>query len=386
MKKIICVLPFTLLCASVLHAQRQFSIAGDVSGKGAQKYYLLYNNGNKRVTDSAEVVNGKFKFAGALPETTRGYMTATLTGRPAENEQLSIFLEPTQMILYIPDGDLSKGILKGSVTNDENRQLEKQKAAATVQYQPLLEALRKEKDHDKAAAIREQLAPYFNTNSQLSREFILSHHNSYLSLFLMRFEVGSMTLDSAKYYFNSLNQKLQESNDGKEMAAEIKQLEAGSPGSAAYNFSKPDINGQPLSLADFRGKYVLVDFWASWCVPCRQGNPHLLELYKQYKEKGFEIISVSDDDRNHDAWKKAVEKDGIGVWKHVLRGLDMDKRMKNISNPADISEHFGIHSLPTQILIDPKGIIVARYGGGGEEHEALDSKLTQIFSKTNQHN
>ena len=239
--------------------------------------------------------------------------------------------------------------------------------------------MRYEIDHEKSAAIREQLAPYFETNSRLSRKFIREHHDAFLSLYLMRFEVGSMSLDSAKYYFNGLNTALKQSKDGQQIAKEIKQLEDGSPGSTAFNFSKKDINGQPLALADFRGKYVLLDFWASWCVPCRAGNPHLLELYKQYKDKGFEIISISDDDRNHDAWKKAVEKDGIGVWKHVLRGLDMEKRMKNLPNPDDTSDHFGIHSLPTQILIDPKGIIIARYGGGGEEHEAMDKKLKEVL-------
>lgn len=114
-------------------------------------------------------------------------------------------------------------------------------------------------------------------------------------------------------------------------------------------------------------------------MPCRKGNPHLLSLYSKYKEKGFEIVGVSDDDSNHDAWKKAVAKDGIGVWKHVLRGLDMKKRMNGEENPEDISDYYGIHSLPTKILIGPDGVILGRYGGGGENDEAMDKKLKEIF-------
>lgn len=380
-KKIICVLSLPLAISQLVSAQQKFSIAGTVTGNAPAKYYLQYSDGVKRITDSAIVQNGRFSFSGTLVQPASSVFSAALTNHMSGNkkEQAYLFLEPAAMTIHVQNGDLSTIVLKGSVTNEENVQLEKAKEAATAQYKPLLEALRNEKDHDKAGAIREQLTPYFNANSQLSRKFIREHHNSFLSLYLMRFEIGDMTLDSAKYYYNSLSAALQKSKDGLEMEKEIKKLEAGSPGSVAFNFSKPDINGQPLSLSDFKGKYVLLDFWASWCVPCRAGNPHLLELYKQYKDKGFEVISVSDDDRNHDAWKKAVEKDSIGVWKHVLRGLDMNRRLKNEPNPEDVSEHFGIHSLPTQILIDPKGMIIARYGGGGEEHEALDGKLKEIL-------
>lgn len=381
MKKIICVLSLPLAISQLAPAQQKFSIAGTVTGNAPAKYYLQYGNGAKRITDSAIVKNGSFSFTGTLTQPAPSILSAVLTNNMSgnKNEQAYLFLEPAAMTIHVQNGDLSTIVLKGSVTNEENVQLEKAKETATAQYKPLLEALRNEKDHDKAGAIREQLAPYFNINSQLSRKFIREHHNSFLSLYLMRFEIGNMTLDSAKYYYNSLSAALQKNKDGLEMAKEIKKLEAGSPGSIAFNFSKPDINGQPLSLSDFKGKYVLLDFWASWCVPCRAGNPHLLELYKQYKDKGFEVISVSDDDRNHDAWRKAVEKDGIGVWKHVLRGLDMNRRLKNEPNPEDVSEHFGIHSLPTQILVDPKGVIIARYGGGGEEHEALDGKLKEVL-------
>jgi thiol-disulfide isomerase/thioredoxin len=138
-----------------------------------------------------------------------------------------------------------------------------------------------------------------------------------------------------------------------------------------------------LKLTDFRGKYVLVDFWASWCVPCRAGNPHLLSLYAKYKDKGFEIIGVSDDDSNHEAWKKAVEKDGIGVWKHVLRGLKRDPNSEyGFDKSASISDRYGISSLPTKILIDPAGVIIGRYGGGGEDDAAMDKKLAEVFGGT----
>jgi thiol-disulfide isomerase/thioredoxin len=152
------------------------------------------------------------------------------------------------------------------------------------------------------------------------------------------------------------------------MLKEIQNLQSGSPGSKAFAFAKKDINGQDLSLAEYNGKkYVLLDFWASWCVPCRKGNPHLLSLYSKYKDKGLEIIGIADDDSAQAAWKRAVEQDKIGVWKHVLRGLK--RTSTGYDRSEDTSEGYGIHSLPTKILIDKNGIIIGRYGGGGEGDE-----------------
>ena len=122
----------------------------------------------------------------------------------------------------------------------------------------------------------------------------------------------------------------------------------------------------------------MIDFWASWCVPCRKGNPHLLQLYSKYKKKGFEIIGVSDDDSNHAAWRKAVEQDKIGVWKHVLRGL---KKMENgrYDKSEDKSEAYGIHTLPSKILVGPDGVIIGRYASGAGTDADLDAKLKDVF-------
>jgi thiol-disulfide isomerase/thioredoxin len=190
-----------------------------------------------------------------------------------------------------------------------------------------------------------------------------------------------MPLDSLQMYYHRMNASLQQSTYGKELAKEIEKIRAGSPGSIAANFTTADINGQPVTLSDFKGKYVILDFWASWCVPCRKSNPHMIELYKKYHDKGLEIIGIADDDNNHGAWKKAVEKDGVGVWYNVLRGFDLKKMSSGEKNEKDISEKFGIHSLPTKILIDRKGVIIGRYDQGTDEEEkAMDAKLKKAFT------
>jgi glutathione peroxidase-family protein len=99
-------------------------------------------------------------------------------------------------------------------------------------------------------------------------------------------------------------------------------------------------------------------------------------LYSKYKEKGFEVIGISDDDRNHDAWKKAVAQDQL-PWQHVLRGFKYVNGTPDRSN--DINEGYNISTLPTQILVDRNGMIIARYGDDGEDHTKLDEKLREIF-------
>ncbi|UMB62212.1 TlpA family protein disulfide reductase [Lutibacter sp. A80] len=123
-----------------------------------------------------------------------------------------------------------------------------------------------------------------------------------------------------------------------------------------------------------------MDFWASWCVPCRKGNPHLLDIYAKYKSKGLEILGVSDDDRNPNAWRKAVKDDEIGVWRHVLRGIKVD-RSNGMYKVLDdgVSRDYNISSLPTKILVGPDGIIIGRYNGGKDDDDKMDKKLIEIF-------
>jgi thiol-disulfide isomerase/thioredoxin len=198
----------------------------------------------------------------------------------------------------------------------------------------------------------------------------------------MRMLVSQMPLDSVRLFYDRMGAMLQQTLAGKDIAEEIRKLAAGSPGSPAADFTTKELDGGTFSLSALRGKYVLIDFWASWCVPCRKSMPHVRELYERYKDKGLEVLAVSDDDRDSIVWKKAIVKDGTGIWHNVLRGLDWDKIRNHQPNDKDISEKFGIHSLPTKILIDPQGMIVARYDQGtDEEAAAMDKKLADLLGK-----
>lgn len=213
-------------------------------------------------------------------------------------------------------------------------------------------------------------------------QFIKDNPKSYVSVQSLMFQLRDLQYDEAKAIVNQFNPEHLKIGMGQRLVAELENMKKGVPGAMAGNFDTVDINGNPLKLADFKGKYLLIDFWASWCVPCRKGNPHLIQLYKKYNPKGLEILGVSDDDRAHDKWRKAVKKDQIGIWHHVLRGVKLkDGRPDFNDKSTDISEGYNISTLPTKILVDPDGVIIGRYGSGGGNDADMDRDLAALFDK-----
>ncbi|HSC40114.1 MAG TPA: TlpA disulfide reductase family protein, partial [Chitinophagaceae bacterium] len=223
------------------------------------------------------------------------------------------------------------------------------------------------RDNFKFQELKGWILPVYTEEIQeINIWFLTAYPRSYVSADVILNCISELTTDSIKLFYDRLDDKVRNSYPGKYIAEILEKRKIGMPGTTAPAFSASDINGVELRLEGFKGKYVLLDFWGSWCLPCRKLNPHLKELYAQYGPKGFEVIGVAADDRTPDAWKKAVAQDGL-PWRHVLAG--------------SISGQYNIHELPTQILIDSAGKIIARYGGGqgGEEHAALDKKLETIF-------
>lgn len=388
----------TLVPLGNLYAQH-FTLNGTL--KGATPMLKLYYTGSdgKQHQDSIRVKDGKFSFHGDINEPTMGWLTSGSQSGRDNNHNTTIWLEPTSMTIDLPAADYKKAVVKGSVTQEEYQQLEAEKAPIYKEMEPLskqyekageaLRAAEKAKKDDtyldtlryRAAAIHDQFDPYFERAAQKDYAFYRSHPQSYVTASTLRYHVSSLPLDTVRMYYNNLGPKMQASGYGKAIAEEIEKLAAGSPGSMAKDFTASELNGSTLQLSALKGKVILIDFWASWCVPCRKSMPHVKELYSQYKEKGLEVIAVSDDDRDSTAWKKALAKDGTDIWHNVLRGLDWDKLRKGEKNDKDISEKFGIHSLPTKIIIDRDGKIVGRYDKGTEEEAVeMDKKLASIFA------
>jgi len=384
----------------LIHAQ-PFTLTGTITGQTSGKLKMYYTNKDgKRVQDSSSINNGRFEFRGNIAEPGGAYLFNVLKTADVEDPRNSteIYLEPTAMTIKMKAGDIRNAVLTGSKTQDEFLALQKLRTPVYKEMEPAekanqeaneiyITAIREKKDDAtldtlkyQAAALHDKLDIYNDRLAQIDYAFFAAHPKSYVTASFLNGHLHELSLDSIQLFYNGLGSTIQQSNTGRAIAKEIEQLKAGSPGSPAADFTAKELNGSTLTLSSLKGKYVLIDFWASWCVPCRKSMPHVKELYNRYKDKGLDVIAVSDDDGNTAAWEKAVAKDGTGIWHNVLRGASVDKTGNYEKNDKEISSKFGIHSLPTKILIDPNGVIIGRYDKGTEEEaEAMDKKIAAAF-------
>ncbi|RYZ85673.1 MAG: TlpA family protein disulfide reductase [Proteobacteria bacterium] len=180
---------------------------------------------------------------------------------------------------------------------------------------------------------------------------------------------GMAFYDEYEAVYAALTPEIKNSEHGIEFKAKLDRFKASKVGSVAPSIVGKDKDGVPFSLSDLRGKYLLVDFWASWCAPCREELSYIKVLYETYNARGFEVLSVTLDE-NPDAWTKAIDKEKIGNWKHFSIP----------QNNSDAKTNYFVNGIPHKVLIDPNGVIVGKWKGGGRRNkQQLEQQLHEIF-------
>ncbi len=382
MNRLITFIAAALIC-TVANAQGgKFTINGSVTNAEGQRVILAYGTMEKQISDTTTVKGGQFSFTGVLDNPYhRGVIfLGEIDPYSSEmNNNVTIAIEPGTITIAAPTGNLKEATVKGGKTQDElnaynllKKPIEKELMEYNRQYDNA--------EGDALEEISRQMEPVRKKYMQLQRTFWETQSDSYLSPELFEPYMNQYSYEEIKTTFEGFSKNVQ---DNAPASAAIKQelaaLASVQPGAVAPDFTAKDINGNDFTLSSLRGKVVILDFWASWCVPCRKSNPHMLEIYNKYHDRGLDMVYVSDDDSNPNAWKKAVEKDQLtdDGFHHVLRGFkwDRSKGINGIDRTNDISLKYAVHSLPTKYLIDKEGKIVCRIGENDNLEQLIDSLL-----------
>jgi peroxiredoxin len=345
-----------LLSMSVSYAQKA-KVSGNITGLREPSLVFYYPVADSTKGDTVAVKNGKFIWNVAMAHPQKVYVLFP-------NRMIEFFAERGNIKITGNVDSLDQLKITGSKTQDEAEAFERSLKDITDQEMPLYQKWGKGSKEEQMA-LEAKVDELRMQKRARANQYIAAHPKSAFSVSLVSDRAMMGAYNDVKTIYDQLDASAQQTTTGKQIAKRLTVLQRSTIGEPMLNFTQNNTEGQPVRFADFKGKYVFVDFWASWCGPCRAENPNVLKAYNQYKNKNFTVIGVSLDD-NGEKWKKAIKDDNM-PWTQLS---DL-KGWKN-----EVSTYYGIMGIPSSLLIDPQGKIIAKDLRG----VALHKKLEEIFN------
>ncbi|WP_378172974.1 redoxin domain-containing protein [Aquimarina sp. SS2-1] len=340
-------------------ASNEYLISGTL--KNIEDSTWIYINQDNKIVDSTQIIGEKFEFTGSVEEPSSFFMMVGKTNP-------EYFVLWAENLIITVEGE--KGNLKNTTISAGKTQ--KEREILTKRTDKINQALNFiEKKYGYTDIPRESIDSVVKAQNkllsemeQISKGFIREFPDSYVSVNSLNIYNTTWDKKVVAELYDNLSDKMKSSKNG----LEIKQFLSlpGTPkiGEKYIDFKLPNATGELIKLSEIKGKYILVEFWASWCGPCIEANPKLVKTYNKYKDQGFEIIGVSLDN-NKEYWLKAIEKDQL-PWVNVsdLKG-----------GKTEVAQIYGINGIPDNFLIDEEGKIIAKTLRGNQ----LENKLKELF-------
>jgi len=371
MKKVLLLLIASISVVSCSKVgDNEFIITGQVEGlKDGTSVFLQKQDSTGLIqVDTVKIEKNKFTFKGPIKETD-----LYLVQIDNAEGKVPLILETGEIEIKIKKDSIGVAQVSGTYNNDELNTYRKdqgkfQKKMMKFQQDNMMKINEARQKNDTVVinALKKEYGKLQDEVAKTSEAYVSSHPKAYISILILQSMFSSMTPDIPKLakLYEGLDPSLKNSKAGIKTKKTLDKFSATAIGNKAPEFSAPNPEGKIVSLKESLGKVTIIDFWASWCKPCREENPNVVALYNEYHPKGLNIISVSLD-KDAAAWKEAIAKDQLN-WNHV-------SNLKNWEEP--IAREYNIYSVPATFLLDANGKIIAKDLRG----DALKAKVASLL-------
>ncbi|WP_417887002.1 redoxin domain-containing protein [Zunongwangia sp.] len=372
MRKLIGIASLMLVFAGCQNNQG-YSVSGTAKGieNGKKVYVSELSELGKRPerTDSTTVENGKFQINLGKAETPNlSYLE--FEGKNgsvlyiAENENIEFTVYKDSLQASTRDGGKQNELLNEYLQNlkDTNKEILSLRKEMGEAYQ--------KQDTATLNTLQDTQQEIIDNANLFKKQIAKENKDAFVSVMAVidLLKAGD-SISELQEIFDSLNENIKQTALGKKVGEQLTQANATKIGNKAPSFSAPTPEGEELALEDVLGEVTIVDFWASWCKPCRKENPNFVKLYKKYHDKGLNMISISLDQPNQkEKWVEAIEEDGLGEWNHI-------SNLKYWQDP--IARKYNIQGIPATFILDKNGIIVDKDLRG----EELDAKIGELLGE-----